>query len=159
MKGDRIEESLKLSDLIIFISTFVYRESIRRFENSLLQIVTLLLAFFYNGINLNDAKHISLLSFSLSLSICAAWSPQFTQERERDCFGLLMVLMLIHSGISNWQIVYSPLFSSICLCNLFKTTFFSNRITSHNSLYLSLSHKSLAVTSTQASAPSQALKL
>lgn len=108
----------------------------------------------------NDIKCISLhilhlaahhaLSRSLSLSLLPLLSPHLSaccslspNSRNRKCFSVLMVLlaylMLIQSGISNWQIVYSLLYSlATCHCNLFKTTFFF-WIASHNSLHLSVS--------------------
>lgn len=79
IKGDRIEESLKLSDLIIFISTFVYRESIRRFEIVTLVAAAVVVVFpFQNDINPNDIKRISALFHNFAFYMCCLIAPIYS---------------------------------------------------------------------------------
>lgn len=150
MKGNRIKESLNVSDLIIFISTFVYRKSIGRFS------AVCLCASIYFA---NPFKHgvftrivISSVSSPLDASVplppiatmaTSSIHPSICNDLRRP--GPLMVLlglfdvMVIQNGILNWQIVYLLLFPNTRTHTQgdihatpwqthFKMTFFSSEI-------------------------------
>lgn len=97
MKGDWIKESLNVSDLIIFISTFVYRKSIRRFSAFVLRLRSFgYYCCFVAGI----------LAFSQPLLNLASSILFQTPRSLANGITCVFDVMVIQNGILNWQIVY-----------------------------------------------------